>query len=124
MASSLGTVLLITVVGMTLLFLALALFYGLLSLMMATIKDRPAETKGQSVRGEVERNREEEAALRAAAIAVALARAEMEQEAGYAPAGGLGGPQVSPWWILYHQRQMRRQEMGRRRAHDASAQNR
>lgn len=125
MASSLVTALVITIIGMTLLFLTLALFYGLLSLMMAPIKDRPAsadslEAKGEYVKGEEERDREE-----AAAIAVALARAEAEQEAGYAaarittvPDGVATGQQVSSWWALHHQRQMMRRGTQPRRTEE------
>ena len=90
---------------MTLLFLALALFYGLLSLMTRVLQDQ-ASAPASLVETEAETGAEQ-AMLQAAAIAVALARAEAEQRA-----GPLGTPAadkvaaVSPWWALHHQRQM------------------
>jgi len=100
-------VLVVSAIGMTLLFLALAFFYGLLSLMASVVKDRPSVPESPAEGGVAG---EREAMVRAAAIAVALARAEAEGHAG--TAGGLagwaprGGPGVSAWWALHHQRQL------------------
>ena len=120
MESSLTTALTITVIGMSLLFLSLVAFYGLLSLLAAATKDRrsPAErTVETGVRGAGDESRDE-ALLRVAAVAIALARARAERMIEPEPASGAlteqtGGPaptaadqQVSPWWALHHQRQM------------------
>ena len=107
MDNALTTALLITVIGMTLLFGSLLLFYGLLSLLTATVKDRPSTT-AQSTE-EKEGARQHEMSLRAAAIAIALARAEAEQRSGPpAVSGEVQSPSgiVSPWWTLHHQRQL------------------
>ncbi len=120
MESSLFTAMTITVIGMSLLFLSLVAFYGLLSLLAAVTKDRhsPAgPTVGTGTRGSGEEGREE-ALLRAAAVAIALARAQAERRTEPArgpdtptgqarePASTAGDRQVSPWWVLHHQRQM------------------
>ena len=91
-------------IGMLMLFLALAFLYGLMVLMtritsiQALSKDRPeAEEAGSRKQ-------------RAAVIAVALARAEQERivPPSVPPSGGeeRGGGAVSPWWALHHQRQL------------------
>ena len=101
-----GTALAITAIGMTLLFLTLAFFYGLLSAMGSVIEDRRSGSKSVAVTPPAANDRE--AALRAAAIAVALARASAEE--GAASAGALlhAGPSsgTSPWWALHHQRSL------------------
>jgi Na+-transporting methylmalonyl-CoA/oxaloacetate decarboxylase gamma subunit len=93
-------------VGMLMLFLALAILYGLMYLMTALIKDRPeAGTGGQGGRGA----EEQEAGSRkrqAAVIGVALARAEQE----LSPIGALrvegAEDGISAWRMLHHQRQL------------------
>jgi Na+-transporting methylmalonyl-CoA/oxaloacetate decarboxylase gamma subunit len=99
--------LVISIIGMPLLFLALALFYGLLSLMTSVIRDsaalpaRPAQE--ETVPGE------DTARLQAVALAVAIARARGEQAPGPAGVGvgdGTARGQVSSWWTLHHQRQI------------------
>jgi Na+-transporting methylmalonyl-CoA/oxaloacetate decarboxylase gamma subunit len=106
----------ITAIGMTLLFLALILFYGLMSLMMSVMQGR--STAAESAEAEAE-DGGDEAVLQAAAIAVALARAETAQP------GELGGisvevegttaPAASTWWTLHHQRQLGPFSSARRR---------
>jgi hypothetical protein len=87
---------------MTLLFLALALFYGLLTLITAVLKDKPA-TQERPVAGQRIESAEETARLRAAAIAIALARAE--DEAGVIPSSPETDDQfISAWWALHHHR--------------------
>ena len=108
MESPIAAALVITAIGMTLLFLALAFFYGLMALMTAVMKDRPAARAPSAEQGEGPG--EEGALLQAVVIAVAVARAEAEQ--GFSLAGipvqeeaatpGL----LSPWWALHHQRQL------------------
>jgi Na+-transporting methylmalonyl-CoA/oxaloacetate decarboxylase gamma subunit len=112
--NSLVTALGLTAVGMTLLFLALAFFYGLLSLMMAVIKDHPSQTAST---GELDAEPgEQDLLLQAAAIAVALARAEAEQGLPLAglPAHDESAGLVSPWWALHHQRQLALSSKARR----------
>ncbi|HEY76144.1 MAG TPA: hypothetical protein G4O00_08185 [Thermoflexia bacterium] len=90
--------LIISGIGMALLFAALFVLYGLMYLMTAVIKDRPAA----AVPVEEEPAEEpDEAKRRAAVIAVALARAERETFA-------IGAPpeEVSPWWALHLHRQL------------------
>lgn len=90
--------LVVTGIGMLMLFLALTLLYGLMYLMMAFIKDR-------AVAGAEERRSKEAgewAAMRrrAAVIAVALARAEQELSA--SPPEAEAG--LSPWRQYHHHR--------------------
>jgi Na+-transporting methylmalonyl-CoA/oxaloacetate decarboxylase gamma subunit len=110
------TALAIAAIGMTLLFLALFLFYGMLSVLTATVRDKPS-TSAQPMREEEGEEKAKEAALRAAAIAVALARAEAEQGSSRpmapVPAQAPTG-RVSPWWALYHQRQVSTHQTTRR----------
>jgi len=90
--------LIISGIGMALLFAALAILYGLMYLMTTIIKDRPAEAAPVE---EEPAEAPDETKLRAAAIAVALARAERETFAAAAPT-----EEVSPWWALHLHRQM------------------
>ena len=99
--------------GMLLLFIALAILYGLMYLMTSVLRDPGAVP--------VHRGPEEqrvpggtEAATRAAVIAVALARARQEPSPVGVPAGseGIGADaqclEVSAWWALHHDRQLTR----------------
>jgi Na+-transporting methylmalonyl-CoA/oxaloacetate decarboxylase gamma subunit len=113
--NSLLTALIISLVGMTLLFLSLILFYGLLLLLAAVFKDRPATLPPQAAEakdtGDRERHEgQDEALIRAAIVAVALARAEAEvvtrPAVVVAPEGAAAGRPVSAWWSLHHQRQI------------------
>ena len=107
MENALNVALIITAMGMTLLFLALALFYGLMSALTAVIRDRLRQHHPQAEGSE---RAEEEPMLQAAAIAVALARAEVES--GFEGTGSswreeeVSDRQVSSWWMLHHQRQL------------------
>ena len=95
-------------VGMLMLFLALAFLYGLMYLMTALIKDRHETEEiesGERATGS-EGQESEIRKLRAAAIAVALARAEQDLSPVGAP-GALGAEEmVSGWRALHHQRQL------------------
>lgn len=104
MDNSLAIALGITVIGMTLLFLALFFFYGLMWLITAVIKD-PASTRVEADAKESGRG-EDEALLQAAAIAVTLARAQAEQGAAMVGTEATGSQPVSPWWVMHHQREM------------------
>jgi Na+-transporting methylmalonyl-CoA/oxaloacetate decarboxylase gamma subunit len=110
----------VTGVGMLMLFLALAVLYGLMYLMtwMTNIRAPTEEwpeagAEGQRSRGAGE---QEEMRRRAAVIAVVLARAELELGSMGAPgAEGVAGPwRVSPWRALHHQRQLTRNPPARR----------
>ena len=117
MEEPLVTALFITVVGMTLLFLSLVLFYGLLTLMTAVLKDRKSEQEGEIAyegRKEVPRDGREGAVLKAAALAVALARAEMEKEGDQAVDEHSAAGTDSSWWTLHHQRRLARAPKARR----------
>jgi len=107
--SSLATTLVITAIGMSLLFLSLILFYGIISLLTAVTRQKPVPppqgTKSPPERKEARDNR----VLQAAAIAIALARSE--SEASPARHGDVvilppGARTVSPWWQLHHQHQL------------------
>jgi Na+-transporting methylmalonyl-CoA/oxaloacetate decarboxylase gamma subunit len=108
MEEPLPVALVISAIGMTLLFLSLILFYGMLSLLMSVTRERA--TSGAAP--EAEPAGAPETMLRAAAIAIAVAIARAEAEPGpslvdlAATAGIAGRGQVSPWWTLHHQRQM------------------
>ena len=120
--------LVVTGIGMLMLFLALAVLYGLMYLMTrmtnirAVVKERPeAGAEEQGSRGaEEQRDRgaeeQEEMRRRAAVIAVALARTELELGSmGVPGAEETTGPwRVSPWRALHHQRQLTRNPPTRR----------
>ncbi len=89
--------LVVTGIGMLMLFLALAFLCGLMYLMTAFIKDRPRSRAGE------QRGKGAEEKRRVAAIAVALARAEQELASIGAPSAE--GP-VSAWQAFHHQRQL------------------
>ena len=97
----------ITVVGMTLLFLALGLFYGMLTLLTAVFGDRSPRPQAQAADEQAPDNLalESNMLLQAAAIAVALARAQgpTTMEALVA-----SDETLSPWWSLHHQREVTR----------------
>lgn len=117
MEEPLVTALFITVVGMTLLFLSLVLFYGLLTLMTAVLKDRKQEQDGQGEyqgKKEAAQDGSDGVALQVAALAVALARAEVEQETGLAVDEHGADGAASSWWALHHQRRLAREPKARR----------
>ncbi len=105
----LTTSLVVSGIGMLLLFAALAFLCGLMYLMTAFIKDRP-EAEEQEASGEERKASGEERemgikARRAAAIAVALARAELEMRPISAPGADEAGD-LSAWRALHQQRQL------------------
>jgi Na+-transporting methylmalonyl-CoA/oxaloacetate decarboxylase gamma subunit len=100
------TVLMITVLGMGLLFLALAFFYGLLLAMARGLQDRAAAPVEQPALAPADAD-EEESRLQAAAVAIALARTARQSRFSDAPAVEHGGSRAaSPWWSLHHQRRL------------------
>ena len=80
-------------VGMLILFLALAFLYGLMMLMTALIKDRPTNRQINK-----STNQQTNHLWRAAVIAVALARTESEMS----PAGPLEVETSPSPWQQYH----------------------
>ena len=112
METSLVVSLAVTGIGMLVLFLALALLYGMMVGMTALIRERPKAGDGE--RGSMGVGKKEavekDSAMRrrAAAIAVALARAECELRASGPPGAEVSvGPRApSPWWALHHGRQL------------------
>lgn len=117
MENPLAVSLAISGLGISLLFLTLILFYGLLSLMTAALRER-RRPSAHAAEGNDERSGGEEATIQAAVIAVAMARAQAERGAEFlgAPAADLaaGAGLVSPWWTLHHQRQLARNPQSRR----------
>lgn len=117
MDNPVATALAITVVGMTLLFLTLVFFYGLMVLITSVLKDPVAVPEHPAGDSEV-RSVEQEAMLRAAAIAVAMARAEAQQGGSLAAipveAEGDDLSPTSPWWMLHHQHRLRSDPNARR----------
>ncbi len=86
-------------IGMLILFLALAFLYGLMYLMTMFIRDRP-KVEEQEAGG---RRQEAGSRRQAAVIGVALARAEQEMIAVSAPEAE---EPASTWRALHHQRQL------------------
>ena len=107
--------LVVTGIGMLILFLALVLLYGLMSLMTTLLKERP-ETEVQEnatagegrVDGDTDAWEQSLMRRQAAVVAVALARAEAELSLSGAPGvQETADPRrVSPWRALHHQRQL------------------
>ena len=112
MENSLVVSLAVTGIGMLVLFLALALLYGLMYGMTALIRERPkaGDRERGSMGGREKEAAEEDGVMqrRAAAIAVALARAGCELCAtGLTGAEESAGPRApSAWWALHHSRQL------------------
>lgn len=109
MDNPLVIVLIISAIGMSLLFLSLILFYGIISLLTAATRERhptPLAGKGGA---EARREAPADRAFRAAAVAIALARAEAEGQATRAsgPAFQASGDRdLTPWWSLHHQHRL------------------
>jgi hypothetical protein len=111
--------LLISLVGMTLLFLALGFFYVLLSLITKVLRDPDSSAEpAEEQRPVVAPDSAPDKVLRAAAIGVALARAQAEENGRLRgvpqPGETTTGPEVSPWWALHHQRHVASHPKARR----------
>jgi Na+-transporting methylmalonyl-CoA/oxaloacetate decarboxylase gamma subunit len=102
MDSPLAIALAVSVIGLLMLFAALAFLCGLMYAMTALIKDRPG-TQGEKLVPIAETaERTVRAAHRAAVIAVALARAELESR----PIGPSPAEADSRAWGQYHRRRL------------------
>ncbi len=112
MASRLVTALVVSGLGMLMLFVAMLLLYGLMYGMTVLIKDRPP-ARGQGVRttGDGDSRVAMAGKREAAVVATALARAEEEMsEVGAQKATE---ETVSAWWMLHHHRQLTRDRRSR-----------
>lgn len=99
--------LVVSALGMFLLFLALAFLYGLMYLMTTVLRDAPS-AQAQPAVEEQQGSEDREAKLRAAVVAVVLARARREARPVAALPEGKAAPSAptSPWWALHHGRQL------------------
>lgn len=117
MENPLGIALVITAIGMTLLFLSLVLFYGIIALLTAVTRERARKPPGGAVAVEELGNALDSRALQAAAIAISLARAEADQSRGAfsdVPSLASGGRDVTPWWSMHHQLRLAEKNRPRR----------
>ena len=113
MENPLTTSLVISAIGMSLLFLSLVLFYGILSLLTAITRERAKEAERQGP----EEHAPEHRALQAAAIAIALARIDTTQgpRSAAQPAGtSAGAPDATSWWSVHHQQRLAGEKRRRR----------
>jgi Na+-transporting methylmalonyl-CoA/oxaloacetate decarboxylase gamma subunit len=111
------TALVITAIGMSLLFLSLVLFYGIISLLTAVTRERSSMPPAGAAIAEGRGDAPERRALQAAAIAIALARAEVEQGPGTldgAPVSASSDGGMTRWWSLHHQHRLAQQRIRRR----------
>jgi Na+-transporting methylmalonyl-CoA/oxaloacetate decarboxylase gamma subunit len=109
----LTTSLVLTAIGMSLLFLSLVLFYGILSLLTAITRERAREAEQQ----EPEEHAPQQRALQAAAIAIALARIETAQgpgSASEAASASAGTYDMTSWWSMHHQQRLAGEKRPRR----------
>ena len=102
--------LLITVIGMAVVFVAMGLFYASMHLLTALFRDRGDE-KAEPVTVEKENELPMGDPLRAAAVAVALARAELPTVGD--PFAELTISSISSWGDFYRHRQLRPTGRGR-----------
>lgn len=109
MENPLITVLMITVVGMGLLFLTLAFFYGMLTGMARGLRDRARPPQEEPAATAEEAPSSAATPWQAAAVAIALARGRVQSTPpGPVPQAeaGSGPPPPSAWWSLHHQRRL------------------
>ena len=109
MENPLVTVLIISAIGMSLLFLSLVLFYGIISLLTAATSGRSAAAEERTVGAETPGDLPADRALRAAVVAIALARAQARGQAGGSSSAvppSSGDRDVTPWWSLHHQQRL------------------
>jgi hypothetical protein len=115
--NSLVIVLILSAIGMSLLFLSLVLFYGIISLLTAATRERSAASAGRTTGAKAQADEPTDQALRAAAVAIALARAKAKGQtarAGSSVTVASGGRELTPWWSLHHQRRLAEKGKSRR----------
>ncbi len=112
MENPIVTTLVLTLVGMAVVFVTMSLFYGSMRLLTSITGKRPTEQAGPTMEPDIGRSPDTSKRLRAAAVAVALARAEMDEAQ-----HGAGQPSTpgreTPWGDYYRQRQLRPGDRGR-----------
>ena len=103
MDNPLTTALVVSGIGLLLLFAALAFLYGLIYAMTAFIKDRPdVEEEGSAPAAGADRGAAR-AKRRAAVVAVALARAQLQSSPAGSPEAEIG---IGPWGQYHRHRQL------------------
>lgn len=102
MKDTLSTSLIVSGIGMLMLFLAMVLLYGLMYGMTALLRDRESAESAGSTAGSVPQ-RAENGKQKAAAIALALARAELEA---HPLVPSEGRTESSPWRQYHHHRSL------------------
>jgi len=103
MDNPLTTALVVSGIGLLLLFAALAFLYGLIYAMTAIIKDRPdVEEEGSALTAGADRGAAR-AKRRAAVVAVALARAQLQSSPAGSPEAEIG---IGPWGQYHRHRQL------------------
>jgi Na+-transporting methylmalonyl-CoA/oxaloacetate decarboxylase gamma subunit len=109
------TTLIVSGIGLLLLFLALLILYGLMYLMTAVLQD-PASGPVAPTQEEQGAPQETTAMYRAAAIAIALARARQAPRPANVGEGveAAGSGFVSSWWTMHHHQQLTRDPHTRR----------
>ena len=115
MDNSLVTVLVISAIGMSLLFLALVLFYGIISLLATVTRDRSTAPAGIPAGEEEQREVSADRMLRAAVVAITLARAQAQGKTASSFSWASGNGDLTPWWSLHHQHRLAGKGKTRRR---------
>lgn len=115
MANSIVIAIVISCLGLLLLFLALLILYGLMYGMTSVLKE-PVPGPQAPARQEQAAAAETTTIYQAVAIAVALARARQAPGPAGPEAGSdvAGTRAVSPWWTLHHGRQLTHTSPSRR----------
>ena len=115
MDNSLVTVLVISAIGMSLLFLSLVLFYGIISLLATVTRDRTTAPTGRTAGEEEQGVGPADRMLQAAVVAITLARAEAQGKAAGSFSQASGERDLTPWWSLHHQDRLAGKGKTRRR---------
>ncbi len=111
MASLLITSVVVSGLGMLMLFVAMTVLYGLMYGMARLIKDgRQAEEQRTRRAEEQERGKARGRRRQAAVIAIALARAQQEMSL---VGARRTEERISAWWTLHHHRQLTRNRRAR-----------
>jgi hypothetical protein len=100
---------------MSLLFLSLVLFYGIISLLATVTRDRTTAPTGRTTSEEQQQEVPAERMLRAAIVAVAMARAGAQSKATNSFSQASGERDITPWWSLHHQHRLAGKGKTRRR---------
>ena len=106
MDNSLVTVLVISAIGMSILFLSLVLFYGIISLLATVTRDRATATPERTAGEEEQRGVPADQILRAAVVAITLARAGAQGKDASSFSQASGERDLTPWWSLHHQHRL------------------